>query len=124
MALPWSTQRKKEHQELLDEKYDGDVHNEDYKHEVYVSNMRNYRDRHREKVTKYNFAKAGKEIKTETQVIEYLENYNYANGMNITNGHVHLEKEEILKGSAEESWCTNPKEILRMKGWLVIKNDA
>ena len=54
MALPWSTQRKKEHQELLDEKYDGDVHNEDYKHEVYVSNMRNYRDRHREKVTKYN----------------------------------------------------------------------
>lgn len=32
----------------------GDIHNGDYKHEVFLSNMQNYRDRHREKLTSYN----------------------------------------------------------------------
>ena len=32
----------------------GDIHNEDYKHEVFLSNMQNYRDRHREDLREYN----------------------------------------------------------------------
>lgn len=54
MPLPWDTTRSAEHQKILDEKYDGDYTDENYKHEVYVSNMKKYRDRHREKITEYN----------------------------------------------------------------------
>ncbi len=81
-------------------------------------------DASEEKVTKYNFKKTETEMRTVTQEIKYMENYNYVDNMNITLGYVYLVKEEVLQGNATESWCENPKEILRMKGYLVIKNEA
>lgn len=53
MPLDHSTKRLPENEEIL-KKYDGDIHSPEYHREVYVSNMRNYRNRHREKVRKYN----------------------------------------------------------------------
>ena len=54
MKRTWDTKRRIEHQKLLEEKYDGDIHDKDYKHEVYLSNMQNYRDKHRERLREYN----------------------------------------------------------------------
>lgn len=54
MKRTWDTTRLQEHQKLLDEKYDGDIHDKNYQREVYCSNMRNYRARHKEKTQEYN----------------------------------------------------------------------
>ena len=88
MSLPWDTTRKKEHQKILDEKYDGDVHNENYKHEVYVSNMRSYRDRHREQVTKYN---------REYQIKFRQENPYYYSYMSYKKNHPDVTLEEYIE---------------------------
>ena len=54
MKRTWDTKRSLEHQKLLEEKYDGDIHNKDYHHELYISNMKLYRHRHKERIQEYN----------------------------------------------------------------------
>lgn len=53
MKRTWDSKRLPEHEDIL-KKYNGNIHDEDYKHEVFLSNMQNYRDRHREDLREYN----------------------------------------------------------------------
>ncbi|MBE6803490.1 MAG: hypothetical protein E7528_01155 [Ruminococcaceae bacterium] len=76
-----------------------------------------------EKVTNYSFIKTEEETKTITQNI-VIDGDGEASGhqyMEIDNSY--LSKEILLNGKCEQIRTRRPQEILRMKGWLVIKND-
>ena len=53
MPLDHSVKRLPEHEEIL-KKYGGDIHDESYHRDVYNSNMRKYRARHKERIQEYN----------------------------------------------------------------------
>lgn len=53
MPLDHSVNRLPEHEEIL-KKYGGDIHSPEYHHELYISNMRKYRARHKERIQEYN----------------------------------------------------------------------
>lgn len=70
-----------------------------------------------ETVTKYDFTKTSTSEQTATTILD--------NSVQFSSrfGSIHLNKEAVFKGNAENS-TDNPIKILRMKGWLVIRNDA
>ena len=53
MPLDHSVKRLPEHEEIL-KKYGGDIHSPEYHKELYNSNMKLYRHRHKERIQEYN----------------------------------------------------------------------
>jgi hypothetical protein len=76
-----------------------------------------------ETVTKCDFTSNSEEERVETISMNF-NSWGSPEDLNMKSGGFYLSKEEILAGNVQRSWCSNPKKILRMKGWLVIKNDT
>ena len=53
MPLDHSVKRLPEHEDIL-KKYGGDIHSPEYHKELYNSNMKLYRHRHKERIQEYN----------------------------------------------------------------------
>ena len=75
-----------------------------------------------ETVTKYDFTSKEEKIETISMTLGLWDTPEEA--LNVERGGFSLSKEEMLAGNSKDSWCSNPTEILRMKGLLVIRNDV
>ena len=76
-----------------------------------------------EKVTNYSFTKTEAETQKETVSLQY-DDWGSSVNLRTTFVRTYLNEETLLSGKYEEGWTRNPIEILRMKGWLVIRNDV
>ena len=76
MPLDHSVKRLPEHEEIL-KKYGGDIHSPEYHKELYNSNMKLYRHRHKERIQEYNREYQRK----------YRENKPYLYGLKMWNKH-------------------------------------